>query len=202
MKFDTILKAYRIMSRMQGAHLGNELIDVHFVTNDIELDQPGKGGGIIDFYNLVFIPVMKHYILEFQGLEKQMAEISTIRTISDVHHVWNIASGDDVMERRGLTATTIAKSRNPRRRLLTSSNNNLHLQPLGPTNGYRTAHIVQQLPFQWRHNDENVNHHSCSRFTKPGVYVTITASNNVEEADINHSLSGTTTTTNILEGSI
>ncbi len=201
MKFDTILKAYRIMSQMQSTHLGNKLIDVHFVTNDIELDQPGKRGGIIDFYNLLFIPVMKHYILNFQGLEKQMAEISTIKTISDVHHVWNIASGDDAMEGKGLTATTIAKSRNPRHPLLTSSNNNLHLQPLGPTNGYRTAYIVQQLPFQWHHNDENVNDHPCSRFTQPGVYVTITASNSEEVEDINHSLSGTTTT-NTLEGRI
>ncbi len=189
MKFDTILRAYRNMYNdiPSATRLGRQLINECAATNDIELDEPGKRGGIIDFYNLVFVPGMKNFILDFRALEKQMAEVSTIKTVSDVQHVWKNVSSDDVRE-KGLTSTTTAKLR---RRPLKPSN--LHLQPLGTTtNGHRTLHIVQQLPFQWRY--DGVKQHSCSGCTKSGVYVTTTAIN-VEAAGVvnHHSLSGTTT---------
>ncbi len=198
MNFTTILNAYRTMMfemknriRSTSRLFGN--VDIHFVINDIQLNhETGKRGDIVDFYNQVFIPVMKHYVLDFQGLEKQLAEISMIKTVSDVHNVWNIVSGNDVMEEeeeKGLTATTIAKSMQPRRRhrIFTPTNNNLaYLQPLGSsTNGYRAADIVQRIPFRQshHHNGGNMNHYYDGKWIKkkPGVYVTISASDNIIE---------------------
>ncbi len=182
-KFDRILRAYGNMCRKRSTGLGCQLINEHAATDNIELHLPGKRGGIIDFYNHVFIPEMKHFILDFRALEKQMAEMSTIKTIYDIQHVWNNTSG--IVKETDLS-TTAAQ---PRRSLLMPSN--LHLQPLGTTNEYRrTLHIVQPLPFQWRYK-EGVKHYSCLGYTKPGVYVTKMASH--VEVEMNHSLPLTVT---------
>ncbi len=171
MKFSKILTAYHNMCNDMpiaaccGHH--QQLMNKCAVTNDIELDEPRKRGGIIDFYNLVFIPEMKDFVLDFQSLEKQMAEVSTIKTVSDVQHMWKSVSSDDDVKEKGLTTTSTTAAKLRRSRPLKPSN--LYLQPLGTTtNGRRTLHIVQQLPFQWCYDD-------VKRYYKSGVYVSTIA---------------------------